>query len=247
MRSLFLSDVHLGAFSTRTEEEVEADLLSLIEYCTSESVKMYLLGDLFDYWMEYPNYIPPLGRNLLDHFERYNSLCGPASFITGNHDYWDMGHFTERGFKVEYEYMQIELGSKKGLLLHGDGLSDPRFGFPRPRLNNLLRADWFVGLFQTIFPGATGNRLMKFFSDFTREENATDTARLSEWAETFLNESDFNFIVSGHDHVPRIEFFPSGTYINTGAFFKKRTALLYTEDGPQLVSTVDGTLRAFTG
>ncbi|TVQ66721.1 MAG: UDP-2,3-diacylglucosamine diphosphatase [Balneolaceae bacterium] len=247
MRYLFLSDIHLGAFSPANEYELQSDLLSIIDYCISESVKIYLLGDLFDYWMEYPDYVPPLGRAILDRFEKYNTQCGSATFITGNHDFWDFGHFSERGFEVEHEYLEISINGSRGLLFHGDGLSDPFFALPRPLLNHLLRAPEFVKLFQSVFAAETGNHLMKSFSDFTRNERSADTAKLSEWADFFLKKSDFDFIITGHDHVPRVETYSSGNYINTGAFFKYRTLAIYTEQGFELVTLENGTLRPFAG
>lgn len=246
MRVLFLSDVHLGAFSEAVQNELEAALKSLIDLCIEEKIQIYLLGDLFDYWMEYPDFIPPLGKSVLDRLELYNSKCGPAYFITGNHDFWDQGHFTDRGFIVEYEFLKVELFSKQFLLFHGDGLSDLEFEISRPWLNQFLRNPSFVSGYQKVFSGAAGNHLMKVFSEFTREDGNPDTERLSSWAKSFLQKTDVDYIITGHDHLPRMETYSSGTYINTGAFFRDRTLLLYTEDGPNLVSYRDGNFRAFT-
>ena len=55
--SIFISDVHLGAFDKAKEAEVENDLITLINYCCAHKIKIYILGDLFDYWMEYPMYL----------------------------------------------------------------------------------------------------------------------------------------------------------------------------------------------
>ncbi|HBQ60690.1 MAG TPA: UDP-2,3-diacylglucosamine diphosphatase, partial [Balneolaceae bacterium] len=51
---IFLSDVHLGAFSAKTNKQIEEDLLALIEYCKQRHIELHILGDLFDYWMEFP-------------------------------------------------------------------------------------------------------------------------------------------------------------------------------------------------
>lgn len=57
--SLFISDVHLGAFDKATEKEIEDELIALINHCCEQKIKIYILGDLFDYWMEYPKKIHP--------------------------------------------------------------------------------------------------------------------------------------------------------------------------------------------
>lgn len=246
MRVLFLSDVHLGAFSEAVQNELETALKSLIDLCIKEKIQIYLLGDLFDYWMEYPDFISPLGKSVLDRFEKYNSKCGPAYFITGNHDFWDRGHFADRGFIVEYEFLRKELFGKQFLLFHGDGLSAPKFELPRPCLHQFLRNPSFVRCYQNVFSGETGNHLMKVFSEFTRDDRNPDPGRLSRWARFFLDKTVVDYIITGHDHLPRMETFSTGTYINTGAFFRDRTLLLYTEEGPDLVSYSDGKLNAFT-
>ena len=64
---VFISDVHLGAFSSEKETEVENSLLSLIEHCSKHQFKIYILGDLLDYWMEYPRkyYVPEVASSVL--------------------------------------------------------------------------------------------------------------------------------------------------------------------------------------
>ncbi|HCI69619.1 MAG TPA: hypothetical protein DHV30_03060, partial [Balneola sp.] len=92
--SLFISDVHLGAFDTNTEKKVEQELISLINYCCKHKIKIYVLGDLFDYWMEYPKkkFIPTVGKTVIEAFQKHNTECQPTTYITGNHDNWTYGY-----------------------------------------------------------------------------------------------------------------------------------------------------------
>ena len=50
---LFLADVHLGG-SILMGENYEKGLCSLINYAAQKKIQLYLLGDVFDYWMEFP-------------------------------------------------------------------------------------------------------------------------------------------------------------------------------------------------
>jgi len=50
-----------------------------------------------------------------------------------------------------------------------------------------------------------------------------------------LKESDYDYVICGHDHLPRVETFSFGTYINLGTFFKDKTVALYTNKGIELV------------
>ena len=228
MQHIFLADVHLGAFHEEKNNRLEKSLIQLIDYCETNSIQIHLLGDLFDYWMEYKNYTPPLGKGLLTRFKEYNKTFN-SLFITGNHDFWTSGHFDDTGFRTEPEYSTIQLGEKKILLFHGDGLSNPGFKIPRPFLNSVIRKPWFVTLFQYILSGEAGNHFMKIFSEFTRDEELVPD-KLSAWAEKFLSESEFNAVITGHDHVPRIETFDGGLYINPGAYHQFGTLAFYTNN-----------------
>ncbi|NIU01308.1 MAG: hypothetical protein GWN62_08805, partial [Aliifodinibius sp.] len=95
---LFISDVHLGGFSDNKNERIESELIQLINYCQRNDIHLAVLGDLFDYWMEYPDFVPNLGRKLLDRFESFNKELGPTLYITGNHDNWTRNHLEDRGF-----------------------------------------------------------------------------------------------------------------------------------------------------
>lgn len=234
MHHIFLSDVHLGAFHEEKNQQLENSLIELVDHCQEQSIQIHLLGDLFDYWMEYKNYIPPIGEKLLNRFEIYNQQL-PATFITGNHDFWTYGHFAKLGFKTETEYVHIELDESSILMFHGDGLTDNIFSLPRPFLNNILRQKWFVDIFQFILRGKTGNHLMKHFSEFTRDEDDINPERLTDWAGNFLSSSEYNVIITGHDHVPRIETFTNGLYINPGAYHMYHSLIYYTNGAFKLV------------
>lgn len=235
MKHAFISDVHLGAFSPKKNRALETDLISFINFCTEKKIHLHVLGDLFDYWMEYPDYIPELGQDVLESFREYNQSFKSATFITGNHDNWTRGYFKDLGFNVTGEYVHLEIEKFKVLLHHGDGLSERDFDLPRPFFHRILRHKFFISLFQSLFPASTGIQIMKSFSSFTRRENYTYPARLSKWSKTFLNKNPFDVVICGHDHVPRMETFSFGTYINLGTFFEHKTLALYTKGQFKLV------------
>lgn len=241
MVHIFLSDVHLGAHDSDNTRHLENELIRLVDYCESEKIQIHILGDFFDYWMEFTDYIPELGKSILDRFEKYNQVMdGKTTFITGNHDYWTVSHLEERGFNVQHEYVELQLDQNNIFLCHGDGLSDERFQLKRPLLHRFIRHPKFITFYKKVLPGKTGLRLMKSFSSFTRDEDYIDSERLSQWAKLTLDKFPYDIIVSGHDHVPRVETFPGGTYINTGAFNQHKTVLKYTKGAFELVTWNNG-------
>ena len=236
MRHIFISDVHLGAFDDQTNHSLENDLIALIEYCEENSIQITILGDLFDYWMEYPDSHPDLGNQLLDRFKVYNQSVQNTLFITGNHDNWTSGFFKEIGFDVETEYRILELEGNRLLLLHGDGLREKKYKLPRPVLHRVLRHPFFIKFYQFCFPPHYGIHLMKLFSRMSRKKENFDINRLSTWAEKTLGDFSFDYIISGHDHFQREETFSGGNYINSGPFFKERKLLYYTNKRFHLVT-----------
>lgn len=235
---LFISDVHLGGFAEKENERIESELVQLISFCERNNIQLAILGDLFDYWMEYPDTVPSLGQQLLRRFEEYNRQFGPTLYITGNHDNWTRGHFSDRGFYVEPESFSLKLGSKSVLLLHGDGLTDPNLNLERPLMHRVLRSPQFIRLFQSIFSASTGINIMKYFSRLNRrfDDQSADGSDLNNWAANHLQKTNTDLIISGHDHIPRKKQFAFGCYINLGTFCKHRTMAYYNNNTIQIVS-----------
>lgn len=234
---LFISDVHLGGFSKEENARIESELIQLINYCQRNEIRLAVLGDLFDYWMEYPNHIPKLGARLLDRFEDFNQALGPTLYLTGNHDNWTRDHLTERGFYLEHEQQTFSINGETVMALHGDGLSNPEYELARPTMHRLLRSDSFVDLFQRIFPAKVGISIMKYFSRITRrmDWDPQKEERLNEWSKRLLDKSEVDIVLCGHDHIPRRKQFPFGTYINLGTFYEHRTMAYYNKGAISLV------------
>ncbi len=235
--AVFLSDVHLGAFTREKEAEVEHDLLTLINFCCAHSIKVYILGDLFDYWMEYPSkdFVPGVGKKVLKAFEKHNRECQPTTFITGNHDNWTYGHFEELGFDVEPNYRIISQNGYKTLLMHGDGRFGTSDDLLRPLFHGVLRNRKFVKSFQTILPPKLGLNVMRKFSGFSKLNDRRTPEPLNKHAKRILKEKDIDVVMMGHDHIPRVETFSHGTYINLGTFFHHKTLVIYNNEEYQLV------------
>lgn len=234
---LFISDAHIGAFSKEKESETEGNLIALIDYAIDNKAALYILGDFFDYWMEYPQgkFIPAIGEKILEKFEEYNSKVFPAIYVTGNHDNWTFGHFKTKGFDVEMESRVLTIDDKKVLIMHGDGKFGPRGDFLRPAFHRLLRSSHFIKLFQVLFPPQFGIWLMKKFSNLTRHRNHQNPKPLNDHAEMILRTNDIDMVLCGHDHLPRMETFSNGSYINLGTFFYHKTMVRYANNKFSLV------------
>jgi len=241
MNHLFLSDAHIGAFDEETNHKIERSLCNVANWCLKKNVQLHILGDLFDYWMEYKNHVPDLGQKVLGCLENYNkSGVRPATYITGNHDNWTRGYFEKLGFNLKNDYTVLNENGKSIFLHHGDGIQDKSYNLERPLFHKILRNKTFIFIYQKLLPPQTGLKVMKKFSSFNRNRGNTNPEPLNKWAVWFLENHDFDIMICGHDHVPRILKYPFGTYINLGTFFGTQTACLYTNDGFELVEWNDG-------
>ena len=235
---IFISDVHLGAFSDQKNAQIENELVALIEYAIHKKTRLYVLGDLFDYWMEFPGSqtIPQIGKKALAAFFEYNRTVCPALFITGNHDNWTLGYFEELGFKVEADFCVVEIDTIKTLLLHGDGTFDNNGLFLRGLLHRILRNESFLKIYRWILPPKLGIFMMNAFSSFSKLLERSDPIPLSKnaaWASEHLG---VKAVLCGHDHLPRTEHLAHGLYINTGTFFHHKTVGRYVNGEFELVT-----------
>jgi UDP-2,3-diacylglucosamine pyrophosphatase LpxH len=187
--------------------------------------------------MEFPekNFIPALGSEVLKEFELYNNKVTSALYITGNHDNWTFGHFEDRGFDVEQNFRLIKIEETRVLMMHGDGVAAVKIDFPRAVFHRVLRNSGFVSVYQKVFTPERGLATMKAFSNFTRRRNNHNPEPLNRQVKKIFDKHNLDYIISGHDHVPRVETFSSGNYINLGAFFNNRTLALYNKKGLNLV------------
>ena len=225
MTHLFLSDVHLGGHTSTREKAVEKALMSLIRHAALHRIRMHVLGDLFDYWMEYPGWNPSLGSNVLDSFRDYHQTTGfRTTYVTGNHDNWTRGYFSSLGFDVQGEYKRLELDGRNIFMHHGDGLADPAFGYPRPFFHRVLRHPWFVRIYQTMFPPETGLDIMRRFSARKGKRLQFKGQGLKKWSRQVLSgtgadgEKLADVMINGHVHRADMAVFDFGLMIQLPAF-----------------------------
>jgi len=241
---LFLSDVHLGAWSAEKNRALENDLIRLIDYCEEYQLEIVILGDFFDFWMEYPGYrVPPLGQNVLQRFHDFHKQTDSHTlFVTGNHDNWTNGYLRSIGFDLEHEYRIIEESTVSIMVLHGDGLKDPEMELPRPAMHRFLRNSYFTTLYRKILPPRFGWMGMQLYSGFSRksgnrEKNPDGHVILDAWARNrVLTDDRIQAIVYGHHHQPLLWKQNGLTCLNCGCFGADYTLGLYANKAFELVT-----------
>ena len=124
MRAIFLADAHL-----RSPQDKNYRLL--LDFLNRQQGldALFLLGDIFEFWVGYrhlvfANYVP-----LLESLRRLTQAGTKLYFVEGNHDFHLGPYFTETlNCTVIPDQRQIEWDSLKIMLCHGDLLKpDPSY------------------------------------------------------------------------------------------------------------------------
>jgi len=114
---IFISDVHLAA----EEPERTERFFSFIERHRPDMGQLYILGDLFDFWIGPRSARLPEFAKVLSLLKQLVADGIPVTYIAGNRDFFGVRDFERTlGVKVFTESNIIELGGRRVLLTHGD-------------------------------------------------------------------------------------------------------------------------------
>ncbi len=221
MAIYFLSDAHLGAEDDKNEQIKLDKLFGFFKMVEETGEKLYILGDLFDFWFEYKHAIPKQHLKVIFRLAALAESGIEIHYITGNHDFW-LGDFLEKevGIKIHRDKLEVTEKGIKLFLIHGDGLSPSDWkyrAFVKTTLRNrlaialyrLLPPDWAIP-FAKKMSSSSRNHTSGRDNDFTKDYEI--------YAENILKE-DYDAVLIGHIHVPVYKQFSNGIYINTGDFY----------------------------
>jgi UDP-2,3-diacylglucosamine hydrolase len=213
-------DAHLGVAPPSVEEA----LLSFLEAVPGLGDCLLVNGDLFDFWFSYARVIPRRGFHVAAALARLRRRL-PIVMVGGNHDRWG-GDFWERDVGVQFDPRRLtfDIGARRVAAIHGDGLTEPRFG--ATLLHRAINHPITAAVYRAIHP-EIGLRLVDFLSprlgDHTPDAAvlADAAARQVAWAERLLEaEPAVGLVVMGHTHRPALAApAPGRQYLNPGAWF----------------------------
>jgi len=119
----FISDVHLAIQPSKEEHQKQQRLFQFFHHVAHTGGTLFILGDLFDFYFEYPNVIPKMYFQLYHELFHLKSKGVALHFMAGNHDYWFQDFISDRLFDKTYTDNTIaEVNGKKFYLTHGDGI-----------------------------------------------------------------------------------------------------------------------------
>ncbi len=214
----FLSDTHFKYHTKDPREKRKRALFRDFLGSIAGASRLYLVGDIFDFWFEYRSVIPRFYGDVLEAIGRL-AESGTEIFITGgNHDHWFGSFLPEMlGIKVLPGTAIHDIQGHRVIITHGDTLLPGDYGYKT--LKALILSRPVVAFAKLLHP----DLLYAFAAAFSRTSKGlthgkTEACadRLTDMArKTFFNEGNDAFVM-GHVHLPRLRNFAGKTFIILG-------------------------------
>lgn len=214
----FISDLHLGAGYITDHRAHELKVVGFLRAIAPTARRLYLLGDVLDYWWEYRNVVP---RGFTRFFGALADLADQGVEITwlkGNHDIWIFDYLpTEIGLTVHDGILTAEIDGRRFLMEHGDGVGRLPRSFRM--LRRLFRCRPAQVAFAAIHPRWTVGLAHAWSSHSRKHGGYTPPAgagqTLVEWAEKYNKSASekVDFFLFGHHHTVVDTTLPDGARV----------------------------------
>lgn len=166
------------------------------------SAQLWILGDLFEYWLGKVHLASPGFTPILDALQKRTGAGGFTAVIPGNRDFLLGAAFRERtGVAIYPEGVRLQRGAVKWLLLHGDELCTRDRGYQR--LRRVLRAGWVQATLRRLPAGrqhALARRLRRASKRAVPQKRPDIVAMQPEEALARLRTQGAERLVCGHAH-----------------------------------------------
>jgi UDP-2,3-diacylglucosamine pyrophosphatase LpxH len=254
-KTIFISDLHIG--STQCQADTLLDFLK-----HNESEKLYLVGDIIDFWaLSKRVYWPRDHNTIIQKILRKARHDTKVIYVPGNHDE-NVREYDEHVFgdiEVRNSIVHTTVDGKRFLVVHGDEydtiakyhqwiakLGSKGYDFLL-EVNRAVRAVRRVMGIQSHFSLAAYIKFkvknaVQFISDY--EESIVMT----------LKDEGLDGVICGHIHHAEIKEMDGFLYVNTGDFVESCTAIVEHDCGrlelirwdPSLISKVGDLVEDMT-
>lgn len=229
----FISDAHLGSGTDSRDRERE--LCAFLESIRPDCRRLFLLGDIFDFWFTYRYTVPKGHTRLLGKLAEMADSGVEIHFFLGNHDMWVFDYLEkEIGVVMHDEPEVFEMDGKRFLIGHGDGLGhlDKKFDLLRKVFRSRLNQRLF-----TLLPSSWMFPIAHRWSDSNKELHAKEDSLhylgderegIVLYCKERLRVEQFDYCLFGHRHTPLVKPLADNcTYINTGDWFFNRNYAVF--------------------
>ncbi|MFQ2107894.1 UDP-2,3-diacylglucosamine diphosphatase [Aeromonas rivipollensis] len=204
MSTLFISDIHLCA----QRPDMTAALVRFLERDAPKADALYVLGDLFEFWIgdDDPN---PLHSQVAEAFLALSRQDVPIYFIHGNRDFLLGKVFAKRaGMTLLGDPCVIDLYGERVLLSHGDLLCTLDEGYQKFR--RITQQKWLRWLFLRL-PLARRQAIACKMRGQSQMENAGKPQTIMDVTpaavDALLRQHGCRLLIHGHTHRPAVHDF----------------------------------------
>lgn len=222
MRNIFIADAHLRNstdYNYRT-------LLRFLRELEGNTQTLFILGDLFEFWIGYRH--PPFTQYypLLDQLRQLVATGTRLVYFEGNHDF-HMGPFFRETLRAEIHRgpALLEIEGKRVYLCHGDQINKADRGYP------ILRFILHNSLSQAMVPIVPVRLVTRIADRMGRMSRKGHQQRRVKWdykamlrqfaADRFAEGCDM--VIAGHFHTPLLETSSRGTLLSLGDWITQFT------------------------
>jgi UDP-2,3-diacylglucosamine hydrolase len=215
----FVSDAHFGL---NADERAKTEKFSeLAAEMRERAADVFLVGDMFDFWIEYRSAIRRDYFLVLHELRRLVEAGVRVHYIKGNHDF-AMGAFLEEtvGVLVHHSDIDIELSGRKVRISHGEKVKKNSIF---KIINALMRNRPLQALYRLIHPdigvllGKTVSATSKTIYS-GREPSPDDANRYRRAAAKQLKNGECDLVIMAHTHHADFVNSDDGDYCNTGSW-----------------------------
>ncbi len=230
-RSLFLSDVHLGARTCRAEP-----LLAFLDGVECE--RLYLLGDIVDGWrLQRRWFWPATHAAVLDRIVALARSGVEVTYVPGNHDAFARDHdgFRAQGFSIVTEAHHLAADGRRYLLAHGDAY-DP--GAQRGRVARWAGDVGYRGLMRLDGAGRWACRGLGLgephLAAWAKRRSGLARRMVGRFEAALAAEArrrGFDGVICGHIHSAAARDIDGVAYVNCGDWVESCSAVVETAGG----------------
>jgi UDP-2,3-diacylglucosamine hydrolase len=232
----FVSDTHFKYDGQEIDERMKRDRFISFLAGIEGASKLYLLGDIFDFWFEYRSVVPRYYQDVLDALSSLKRSGTEIYIAGGNHDFW-LGSFVSDtlGFTILPQRATHAIQGVKVTMTHGDDLLPGDRGYKL--LKAVIRSRPAIVAARAVHPDV----LYAFAKRFSRASKGITEKKTERAAKTLLamaNDAFFRWgndaFITGHVHYPCLERFGDRTFVILGDW-ERSFSFLEIRDGRLLL------------
>lgn len=236
----FASDFHFGIPDYMATREREKLVCSWLDMISADAQAIFLMGDIFDSWMEYKKVVPKGSIRFLGKLAALSDAGVQIIYFTGNHDLWMHDYFKqELNAIIHKEPQTYIINGKKFHLAHGDGLCAKETKYRI--MKSIIHHPVSQFLYRQLHPDV-GLRLADYFSRLGPKHKYQDLKMKKDsqeyqliYAKEYSLHTAVNYFIFGHRHIPVIlQLSDSITFVNLGDWISYNTYAIFDGEAIEL-------------